>query len=162
LGAAGFIVFDDQDDLAAVAHGVARFLSVESCGPCTPCKQDGLAMAELLDRVRHSEANEIDLVALNDRILTVADEARCNLALQQQIVISSVVESFPEAMRAHIDGARRAAAPYVIAAIVDIVDDRAVIDTQHADKQPDWTFDATTSGKSPADRIDERAHYRGP
>jgi NADH-quinone oxidoreductase subunit F len=162
LGAAGFIVFDDDVDLAAVAHGVARFLSVESCGQCTPCKQDGLAMAELLDRVRRSEANEIDLVALNDRILTVADSARCNLALQQQLVISSVVQSFPGALRTHIDGTRHGSEPYVIAPIVDIVGDRAVIDLQHESKQPDWTFDATTSGKSPADRIDERADYRAP
>ena len=45
---AGFIVFDDADDLVAVAAGVSRFLAVESCGQCTPCKQDGLEIAEIL------------------------------------------------------------------------------------------------------------------
>ncbi len=45
LGTAGFIVFDDETDLIAVAHGVARFLAVESCGQCVPCKDDGLAIA---------------------------------------------------------------------------------------------------------------------
>ena len=39
------------DDLVAVAQGVSRFLAVESCGQCTPCKQDGLAIAELLSAV---------------------------------------------------------------------------------------------------------------
>ena len=48
LGAAGFIVFDDATDFAAVAYGVSRFLAVESCGQCTPCKEDGLALAEHL------------------------------------------------------------------------------------------------------------------
>ena len=48
LGACGFIVFDDADDMVAVAAGVARFLAVESCGQCTPCKQDGLAIAAIL------------------------------------------------------------------------------------------------------------------
>src|SRR5690606_23789311 len=48
LGAAGFIVFDDHTDFTAVAEGVARFLSVESCGQCTPCKQDGRAIRDLL------------------------------------------------------------------------------------------------------------------
>jgi NADH-quinone oxidoreductase subunit F len=161
LGAAGFIVFDDTVDLAAVALGVARFLSVESCGQCTPCKQDGLAVAELLDRVRRSEANEIDLVAVNERLLTITDGARCNLAAQQQLVIGSVLKSFPEALRAHINGTRRAVEPYVVAPIVDIENDRAVLDVQHLAKQPDWTFDETYSGASPADRIDERAEYRG-
>jgi NADH:ubiquinone oxidoreductase subunit F (NADH-binding) len=160
LGAAGFIVFDDTVDLVAVAHGVARFLSVESCGQCTPCKQDGLAIAELLDRVRRSEATEIDLVALNDRLVTVTDEARCNLALQQQVVIGSVMKRFPDVLRAHIDGTGRPSEPYVIAPIVDIDGDRAVLDEQHVAKQPDWTFDTTYSGASPADRIDERAAYR--
>src|SRR4029079_4347288 len=46
LGAAGFIVFDETTDFAALAHGVSRFLAVESCGQCSPCKQDGLAVAE--------------------------------------------------------------------------------------------------------------------
>ncbi len=162
LGAAGFIVFDDSDDLVAVAHGVARFLAVESCGQCTPCKQDGLAIAELLDRIRRSEANEIDLVALNDRVLTVADSARCNLALQQQLVIGNLLRAFPDAVRAHLDGARPAVEPYVVASIVDIVDGRAVVDVEHARKQPDWTYNETTSGASPADRIDERAHHHDP
>ena len=33
------------------AAGVARFLAVESCGQCTPCKADGLALADALDRL---------------------------------------------------------------------------------------------------------------
>src|SRR3954471_13648059 len=48
LAAGGCIVFDDTDDLAAVAAGVSRFLAVESCGQCTPCKRDGLSLARLL------------------------------------------------------------------------------------------------------------------
>ena len=48
LGSAGFIVLADDDDLLAAAAGVARFLAVESCGQCTPCKQDGLALADAL------------------------------------------------------------------------------------------------------------------
>jgi NADH-quinone oxidoreductase subunit F len=34
LGSGGFAVFDDRDDLVAVAAGVSRFLAVESCGGC--------------------------------------------------------------------------------------------------------------------------------
>ena len=51
LGAAGFLVFDDSTDLVAVAHGVAQFLAVESCGQCEPCKRDGLAIAVELDGI---------------------------------------------------------------------------------------------------------------
>ena len=55
LGAAGFIVFDDADDLVAVAAGVSRFLAVESCGQCTPCKQDGREISEILARLGRNE-----------------------------------------------------------------------------------------------------------
>jgi NADH:ubiquinone oxidoreductase subunit F (NADH-binding) len=89
LGTAGFIVFDDEADMAAVAHGVFRFLAIESCGQCTPCKQDGLA-------------HEIE-----DHTRTVADEARCSLAHQHQRVASSILALFPEAFRAHVQGDSR-------------------------------------------------------
>ena len=95
LGAAGFIVFDERDDLVAVAQGAARFLAVESCGQCTPCKQDGLAIADLLFKFCESNATEADIDALASRIDTVADEARCNLATQQQLVVGSLLALFP-------------------------------------------------------------------
>ncbi len=84
LGATGFIVFDDDDDLVAVAHGVTRFLAVESCGQCRPCKQDGLESAVLLERIRRSDATDRDLAHLEDCLLTVTDGARCFLAQQTQ------------------------------------------------------------------------------
>jgi NADH-quinone oxidoreductase subunit F len=161
LGAAGFIVFDDTIDLAAVAYGVARFLSVESCGQCTPCKQDGLTIAAVLDRIRRNEGDEFAYNTLERRLTTVGDSARCNLALQQQIVVGSVLRTFPDAVRAHVEGHVGAVEPYLIAPIVDIVDGRAVLDLRHESKQPDWTYGPTYSGKAPADRIDERAMYEG-
>jgi NADH-quinone oxidoreductase subunit F len=156
LGAAGFLVFDDTTDLAAVAHGVSRFLAVESCGQCEPCKQDGLALAELLDGVRRSAADEHDLDEIADRVRTVSVEARCFLAVQHELVIGSVLKLFPDELRAHVTGARPAVPPEPIVPIVDIVDGRAVLDEDELRKQPDWTYDETDSGASPADRIDER------
>ncbi len=156
LGAAGFIVFDDASDLAAVAHGVSRFLAVESCGQCTPCKQDGVALAEILDRLRRSEGDEHDLEAAEARLATVADRARCYLALQHQRVVQSIFRLFPDELRAHATRALPGAAAETITAIVDIDGDLAVLDERHLSKQPDWTFDAVYSGQAPADRIDQR------
>ena len=77
LGAAGFIVFDDATDFAELAYGVSRFLAVESCGQCTPCKEDGLALADIFDRVRRSEA-ERSRPAL-DRRSPPHDHRKCAL-----------------------------------------------------------------------------------
>ena len=155
LGASGFIVFDDRDDLAAVAHGVARFLAVESCGQCTPCKQDGLAIAERLDRVRRSVADGNDLDVVAERLGTVADGARCYLAQQTQRVVGSVLRLMPEVLDAHLAGAEPAE-PYLIAPIVDFEGDRAVLEEALAGKQPDWSFDDTDSGQAPADQADRQ------
>lgn len=152
LGAAGFLLFDETDDLAAVAAGVSRFLAVESCGQCTPCKQDGLAIAGLLDKLRRSEADEADLDAVADRVSTVADEARCFLAQQHQNIIGSVLRLFPEQLRVHL-GEHPAAEAVLIAPIVDIVEGAAVLDPEHATKQPDWSHDEVDSGKAPVDRL---------
>ncbi|MEA2843553.1 MAG: NADH-quinone oxidoreductase subunit, partial [Actinomycetota bacterium] len=154
LGAAGFIVFDDTTDLIAVAAGVSRFLAVESCGQCTPCKQDGLAIAGFLQRVVESKVDATDLDVLTERLATVTDESRCFLATQHQVVVESALRLFPEQLRAHAEKRAPAVDPELIVPILDLEGDAALLDEHHADKQPDWTYDAEYSGQSPADKVD--------
>jgi NADH-quinone oxidoreductase subunit F len=157
LGTGGFIVFDDTTDFVAVAAGVSRFLGVESCGQCVPCKQDGLELAGLLERMARDEATELDVVELDKRLGTVADSARCNLALQHQIVVGSIRRLFPGETRAHTAADAPVMEPELIAAIVDIEDGQAILDESQRRKQPDWSYDASDSGKWPATRFDHRS-----
>jgi NADH:ubiquinone oxidoreductase subunit F (NADH-binding) len=159
LGAAGFIVFDDTTDFAALAHGVSRFLAVESCGQCSPCKQDGLAVAELLDRIRRSEATELEVLAIDDHLRTITEGARCFLAHQHQRVVGSIVAAFADELRAHVDGRAKAADAELIAPITDIADGDARIDERQREKQPDWSFDPIDSGKAPVERLGDPADY---
>jgi NADH:ubiquinone oxidoreductase subunit F (NADH-binding) len=85
------MVLDDATDISAVAASVSRFLAVESCGQCTPCKQDGLLMSDALARVAASHGTEEDVDVVRKRITTVAEGARCSLATQHQVVIGSFV-----------------------------------------------------------------------
>jgi NADH:ubiquinone oxidoreductase subunit F (NADH-binding) len=151
VGSAGFMVFDEDDDLAAVAAGVSRFLAVESCGQCTPCKQDGLKLADLLAKVCRGEAGDHDLDEITKRASTVGDRARCYLALQHQAVVSSVVERFGE----QLSERNGPVEPALIAELVDVSNGQAAMDERFRDKQPDWTYDETSSGKAPADRFGE-------
>ncbi|MBK5289991.1 MAG: hypothetical protein JJE46_16170, partial [Acidimicrobiia bacterium] len=155
LGSAGFVVFDDSDDLVAVAAGVSRFLAVESCGQCSPCKLDGLRIAELLDGLTRGTSNTYGLEELRARIATVADGARCSLGTQQQVVATSLFDQFPEAINSHLDGRATPTVPHLVAELVDIVDGREQLDEHHAEKQPDWTYDHIDSGKAPAARLGE-------
>jgi NADH:ubiquinone oxidoreductase subunit F (NADH-binding) len=157
LGAAGFLLFTEDDDLAAVAAGVARFLAVESCGQCTPCKQDGLAIADILTRIACGEGRAGDAEALPSHVATVTDEARCALAGQQQRVIGSLLSLFPAAVQDHFEDSAAPDDPVLIASLVDITDDgEAIVEERQRAKQPDWTFDEEDSGQSPADRLDQR------
>ncbi len=104
LGSGGFVVFDDTDDLVAVTAGASRFLAVESCGQCTPCKLDGERISELLAMVTRGEAGDHDMEQLRARVATVADGARCSLATQQQIVAAGLLDHFADDVRAHLDG----------------------------------------------------------
>src|SRR5947209_6077439 len=155
LGAGGFLVFDDTDDLAAVAAGVSRFLAIESCGQCTPCKRDGLALAALLGRVSRSEATARDLGEVRDLVQTVSDSARCYLGLQHQAVVESIVTGFGEELQAHVDRSARPMEPALITELVAIDGDEAVFNERHLQKQPDWTYNPEDSGKWPAERLDE-------
>ncbi len=152
LGSASFIVLDDTSDVAAAAAGVSRFLAIESCGQCTPCKTEGLALAALLDRIRAGEPEPGDLERVRDRLGRVADRARCPLAGQQETVVGRLVELFPGSFTSHIEGRVPASAPWPVLPIVGFTDGKAGLDEHQLEKQPDWTYDAVDSGTFPAAR----------
>jgi NADH-quinone oxidoreductase subunit F len=154
LGSAGFIVFAQPTDMVAVAAGIARFLSVESCGQCTPCKTDGTELSTLLRRLARSEATATDLETIERRIRTVDYGARCYLAVQQATVLDSILERFRDEFTAHVTGQAPPAEPAVVAELFDIRDGAAVVDERHLDKQPDWSFGRTSSGTAPAEQKD--------
>jgi NADH:ubiquinone oxidoreductase subunit F (NADH-binding) len=160
LGTAGFLVFGRDTDPVAVAAGVARFLAVESCGQCQPCKADGLTLATTLDRIRVSEVGD-HLPVVTAALETVADGARCSLASQQQLVIGSLLSSFPEAFERHARGEVEPAEPILVAPIADRPGDAFVLDESHAAKQPDWSFDEVDSGAFPAQRYDQASGETG-
>ncbi len=61
LGSAGFIVYDDTTCMVEVTAMLSRFLSVESCGQCSPCKLGTAAITDSLDRIVAATATDLDL-----------------------------------------------------------------------------------------------------
>jgi NADH:ubiquinone oxidoreductase subunit F (NADH-binding) len=155
LGSAGFLVYGEGDDMVGLAAGVSSFLAVESCGQCRPCKVDGLRIAELLTKVAASQADERDVAEVHDRLRTVTDGARCYLATQQQVVVGSLVGTFADEVEAHLAATAPAVEPTLVAELRDIVDETAVWDERHREKQPDWSYDPEWSGAAPVERFAE-------
>jgi hypothetical protein len=159
LGSAGFHCFDDSFDLLLAAHGSARFLSVESCGQCTPCKDDGLAITALLGGLIDGSAPDDATTEIASRLDTVTNAARCNLAAQQQVVVGSLLSrrgaSAPTAQLPIPQDVVDEARARVLVPLVDIVDGAAVYDGREARKKPDWSFDDLDSGTYPAQRLQD-------
>ncbi|HSH62048.1 MAG TPA: NADH-ubiquinone oxidoreductase-F iron-sulfur binding region domain-containing protein [Acidimicrobiales bacterium] len=151
VGSAGFIVFDDTVDMAAVAAGVARFLAVESCGQCLPCKLDGMALADLLTKLGYSNLQQTDFDVMRRRVADVADRARCFLAVQQQVVLASILEHFGDELVDHLSPDAGPVSPELISELIDIRGGKAILDSRHWDKQPDWTYNKTYSGTVPVE-----------
>ncbi len=154
LGTASLIVVGEGTDMTAVAAGAARFLAVESCGQCTPCKVDGLALADALDRLCAGTGGQTDLDAATRALVTVADGARCNLASQQQAVVGAILTGWDDEVVRRATGDAPAVAPYFVAEVVGIDEEGDVtLDEGRRTKQPDWTHDAPWSGSYPADEL---------
>ena len=154
LGTGGFLVFSTETDPVAVAHGVSRFLAIESCGQCTPCKQDGLAVADLLDLLRAGESEDDAVEQLLPLLHRVPEGARCDLGRQHERIVASILERFGDVAIAHATD-KITAEPVLIAPIVDIDDEGvARLDEDHRTKQPDWEHGERWNGQSPADRYD--------
>ena len=132
LGAAGFMVFDDRTDPVELARSVSRFLWVESCGQCPACKLGTGRITEILGDVDPSAGSAF--AELSARLDAVTDSARCFLPSQEQRLVRSLVPDMRTAgLRAHDRG-------LLITKLVDLVDDRFVLDERHAHKRPDWTY----------------------
>jgi NADH:ubiquinone oxidoreductase subunit F (NADH-binding) len=158
LGSASFFVIDDSMDGAAVAAGASRFLAVESCGQCTPCKQDGLEVSGILARLCANEATEADLAEARRRLGGITYGARCALAGQHQAVVTSLLDRCAADVERHLRRAAEPVEPTVVAELLDLAEGQATVAVHHRDKQPDWTYAATDSGAAPVDRLgDHRA-----
>ena len=141
LGAAGFAVYDNTADMVSVAREYSRFLSVESCGQCPPCKQGSLAITDHLTAIEQSRGHDEDLASIAALLRTVTDANRCYLGTEEQQVVSSLLRAFPEDFARHLEGRMRRPRPVLVPLITDIGDDGSVVyATRHARKRPDWTY----------------------
>ncbi|MCZ7534369.1 MAG: SLBB domain-containing protein [Acidimicrobiia bacterium] len=141
LGAAGFIVYDDSACMVEVATTLSRFLYVESCGQCLPCKLGTQHITEALERIRDGIGTEEDVETIGERLQIVADANRCYLPVQEQNLISSVLRFFPEDLVSHLEA--ESTLPHrsiPTPKIVDMVDGVVTYDERQERKQPDWTY----------------------
>ncbi len=142
LGSGGFVVYDDTTCAVAVARAFSRFLWVESCGQCPPCKLGSGTITEVLELIERGEGAASDIGRLQRTLATVTDANRCYLGAEEQRVVGSVLDRFPEDFGAHLTGSCDLRHDVLVPKIVDFDETgRFVFDHRQLQKRPDWTYD---------------------
>jgi NADH-quinone oxidoreductase subunit F len=142
LGSAGFVFYDDTACMVEVARALSRFLYVESCGQCRSCKFGCSEITSALEALAEGTGQERDIGVIGARLRSVTDQVRCYLATEEQILIASILERFPEEFALHLEGrcSLATARHIVVPKIVDLDDGHVTYDERADRKQPDWTY----------------------
>ncbi|MBK5221442.1 MAG: SLBB domain-containing protein [Acidimicrobiia bacterium] len=141
MGAAGFMVFDDTACMVEVTRQASRFLWIESCGQCPPCKTGSGEITERLTRIEAGAGSVRDITEIGGWLGKVTDGARCYLAVEEQVMVASMLRAFPDEFDEHLTGGRcPRPRPVELPKLVDLRDGVATYDRRHHLKQPDWTY----------------------
>jgi NADH:ubiquinone oxidoreductase subunit F (NADH-binding) len=144
LGAGGFTVFDESACIVRVASLFSRFLYVESCGQCPPCKLGSGEITDLLDRFEQGEGEIADLDTVLARAKTVTDGQKCALPTGESLLVQSLLQTFGREFAAHWRQPCPSSREIVLPKIVDYDPSagRFTYDDRYRLKQPDWTYAA--------------------
>jgi NADH:ubiquinone oxidoreductase subunit F (NADH-binding) len=142
MGSAGFIVYDDTACMVQAALLCSRFLYVESCGQCPPCKRGSGEVTVRLERIEAGVGTDDDVREIGGWLERVTDGNRCYLAVEEQVLVSSILRAFAEEFVEHLSEARcPRPRPLPLPKLVDLAGGRAVYDESFWLKRPDWTYE---------------------
>lgn len=142
LGSAGFIVLDETACMVQVALVCSRFLYVESCGQCPPCKRGTMEITALLERIEAGVGTDDDIGMLGLWLQRVTDQNRCFLAVEEQQVVGSILRAFAEEFAEHLElGRCPRPRSLPLWKLRDLRDGTAVYDESFWRKRPDWTYE---------------------
>ena len=141
MGSAGFIVYDDTTCMVETAYRMSRFLSIESCGQCPPCKLGSSAITERLERIELGAGRAEDLDTIVGWLERVTDGNRCFLAVEERQVVGSILAAFGSEFDEHLErGSCPRPRKLPIPKLLDLIDGHATYDERFWHKQPDWTY----------------------
>ncbi len=137
MGSGGMIVYDDTACILDAAAQLSRFLAVESCGQCPPCKLGTGALTDLLVELESGRAGPHNVEEIVGWAQRVTDANRCGLGAGERSLITGLLSNFPEVVSAHLDQGCASERTLVLSKIVDHEGDRFLYDETYFDwRQP--------------------------
>jgi NADH-quinone oxidoreductase subunit F len=142
LGSGGFAVYDDTTCIVQLASMYSRFLWIESCGQCPPCKFGSGEITAHLDRFERGQSDTGDVDLMLARARTVTDGQKCALPTGESLLMQSLLQTFTEEFEQHRSPCERHREGLLLPKIVDFDEEagRFGYDEGYASKQADWTF----------------------
>ncbi len=102
LGSGAIIVMDETADVIALTRRLAHFYAHESCGQCSPCREGTGWLERIMLRLEQGQADEADLLVLQDVATHMAGRTICALADGAAAPITSLLKHFPDEVRARL------------------------------------------------------------
>jgi len=130
MGSGGMIVMDDQTCMVDVARYFISFLTEESCGKCTPCREGLRCSLDVLTRITEGKGDESDLALLDEMGGVMQDTCLCALGTSAPNPVISTVRYFRDEYVTHIRDHRCPAG--VCKALITYSIDQATCDGCHA------------------------------
>jgi NADH:ubiquinone oxidoreductase subunit F (NADH-binding)/(2Fe-2S) ferredoxin/Pyruvate/2-oxoacid:ferredoxin oxidoreductase delta subunit len=102
MGSGGMIVMDEDDCMVDVARYFLEFLTGESCGKCTACREGLEVMWKVLTDICQGNGREGDIELLEELANAVKDASLCGLGSTAPNPVLSTIRYFRHEYEAHI------------------------------------------------------------
>jgi len=102
MGSGGMVVMDENTCMVDVARFFLNFITSESCGKCTPCREGTKRMLEILTRITKGEGEPRDLEELQRLGRVIKNTALCGLGNTAPNPVLSTMRYFMNEYEAHI------------------------------------------------------------
>ncbi|MBI4595333.1 MAG: 4Fe-4S binding protein [Candidatus Tectomicrobia bacterium] len=102
MGSGSMIVMDEETCMVDVARFFEDFLTDESCGKCTACREGVKRMHQLLDKICKGKGVEGDIELLEELSQAVAEVSLCALGGSAPNPVLTTIRYFRDEFEAHI------------------------------------------------------------
>jgi NADH-quinone oxidoreductase subunit F len=102
MGSGGMIVMDEDTCMIDVAKYFLKFLTDESCGKCTPCREGIRQMLKILTNISEGKGRAGDIELLEELSEATRDASLCALGGSAPNPVLSTIRYFRDEYEAHI------------------------------------------------------------
>ncbi len=102
MGSGGMIVMDEDTCMVDVARYFLNFLTQESCGKCSPCREGIKQMHRILTNITEGRGKEGDIELLEELAMSTGSASLCALGRTAPNPVLSTIRYFRHEYEAHI------------------------------------------------------------